>query len=163
MTHYIQDIKQILAQARQKAYTAINSAMVEAYWQIGKRIVEEEQDGKERADYGKEIIKTISEEMTKEFGKGFTDRNIRNFRQFYLTFSNPEIWKTLSSKLNWSHFQRVLRVADEKARMYYLQEAAKNTWLVRTLDRHISTLYYYRLLSSNAKEEMENEMSVPLG
>jgi len=92
MKNYIQDIKQILAQARQKAYTAVNAAMVEAYWQIGKRIVEEEQDGKERADYGKEIIQTISDEMTKEFGKGFTGRNIRNFRQFYLTFSNPEIW-----------------------------------------------------------------------
>lgn len=100
MNNYIQDIKQILAQARQKAYTAINSAMVEAYWQIGKRIVEEEQNGKERADYGKEIIQTISDEMTKEFGKGFTGRNIRNFRQFYLTFPNPVIWKTLSSKLS---------------------------------------------------------------
>ena len=101
---YIQEIKQILNQARQKVYVAINSAMVEAYWKIGKRIVEEEQNGKERADYGKEIIKNISDEMTREFGKGFTDRNIRNFRQFYITFPNTEIWKTLSSKLNWSHF-----------------------------------------------------------
>ena len=158
MKNYIQDIKQILAQARQKAYTAVNAAMVEAYWQIGKRIVEEEQDGKERADYGKEIIQTISDEMTKEFGKGFTGRNIRNFRQFYLTFSNPEIWKTLSSKLSWSHFQRVLKVSDEKARMYYLREAAENTWSVRTLDRNISTLYYQRLLSSDNKEVVKNEM-----
>ncbi len=158
MKNYIQDIKQILAQARQKAYTAVNAAMVEAYWQIGKRIVEEEQNGKERADYGKEIIQTISDEMTKEFGKGFTGRNIRNFRQFYLTFPNPEIWKTLSSKLSWSHFQRVLKVSDEKARMYYLREAAENTWSVRTLDRNISTLYYQRLLSSDNKEVVKNEM-----
>lgn len=158
MKNYIQDIKQILAQARQKAYTAVNAAMVEAYWQIGKRIVEEEQNGKERADYGKEIIQTISDEMTKEFGKGFTGRNIRNFRQFYLTFPNPEIWKTLSSKLSWSHFQRVLKVSDEKARMYYLREAAENTWSVRTLDRNISTLYYQRLLSSDNKEIVKNEM-----
>lgn len=158
MKNYIQDIKQILAQARQKAYTAVNAAMVEAYWQIGKRIVEEEQNGKERADYGKEIIQTISDEMTIEFGKGFTGRNIRNFRQFYLTFPNPEIWKTLSSKLSWSHFQRVLKVSDEKARMYYLREAAENTWSVRTLDRNISTLYYQRLLSSDNKEIVKNEM-----
>lgn len=158
MTHYIQDIKQILSQARQKAYIAINSAMVEAYWQIGKRIVSEEQNGKERADYGKEIIKTISEEMTKEFGKGFSKRTVWEIRQFYFTFPEFSIVRTLSAQLSWSHFQRVLKVADEKARMYYLQEAAENTWSVRTLDRNISTLYYQRLLSSNNKGEVENEM-----
>ena len=156
--NYIFEIKSILANARQKAYAAINSAMVEAYWEIGKRIMEEEQGGENRAAYGKEIIKNLSLELTKEFGKGFTDRNIRNFRQFYLVFPNEEIWKTLSSKLSWSHFQRVLKVSDENARMYYLQEAAQNSWSVRTLDRNISTLYYQRLLSSQIKKEVENEM-----
>ncbi|MCO5230213.1 MAG: PDDEXK nuclease domain-containing protein [Chitinophagales bacterium] len=156
--NYILEIKTILAQARQKAYTAINSAMVEAYWMIGKRIVEEEQGGEDRATYGKQIIQNVSAELTKEFGKGFTERNIRNFRQFYILFQEVSIWKTLFSKLQWSHFQRVLKVSDEKARTYYLNEAAANNWSIRTLDRNISTLYYQRLLSSQVKDDVENEM-----
>ncbi|AMA49410.1 MULTISPECIES: PDDEXK nuclease domain-containing protein [Flavobacterium] len=154
---YIQEIKQILSQARQKTYQAINTAMVEAYWNIGRKIVEEEQNGKERAQYGKEIIKTISIELTREFGKGFSERNIRKYRQFYQTFPEIEIWPTLSAKLNWSHFELIMRVQDEKARMYYLKEASENTWSVRTLDRNISTLYYYRLLSSNDKETIKGK------
>ncbi|MGI6319748.1 MAG: PDDEXK nuclease domain-containing protein [Bacteroidales bacterium] len=156
--NYIIEIKSILTQARQKAYSAINSAMVEAYWNIGKRIVEEEQNGADRAEYGKQIIQTISNELTKEFGKGFGERTIRNFRQFYLTFPKLEIRKTPFSKLSWSHFQRVLKVSNENARMYYLKEAAENTWSVRTLDRNISTLYYDRLIASKNKEEVEIEM-----
>lgn len=156
--NYLLEIKQILAQARQKAYSAINSAMLEAYWNIGKRIVEEEQNGADRAEYGKQIIQTISEELTQEFGKGFGERTIRNFRQFHLTFPELEIRKTLFSKLSWSHFQRVLKVSNEKARMYYLKEAAENMWSVRTLDRNISTLYYDRLLASSDKEVVQNEM-----
>lgn len=157
MENYISEIKSLLAQARQKAYSAINSAMVEAYWNIGKRIVEEEQNGADRAEYGKQIIETISKELTKEFGKGFSARNIRNFRQFYITFPELEIRKTLFSKLSWSHFQRVLKVSNKNARMYYLQEAAKNTWSVRTLDRNISTLYYDRLLASTDKDVVKKE------
>ncbi len=122
---YIVEIKQILSQARQKSYQAVNTAMVEAYWLIGKRIVEEEQNGKYRADYGKEIIKNISDEMTLEFGKGFSERTLREFRQFYLTFpkligyqsvieddSEQNIWRTPFAKLSWSHFQRVLRISN---------------------------------------------------
>ena len=154
---YIQDIKQILAQARQKSYQAINSAMVEAYWKIGEKIVLEEQQGKDRAEYGKEIIKTISNSLTQEFGKGFSERNIRKYRQFYLTFPSLENWPTLSTKLQWSHFEIVMRVPDENARIYYLTEAAQNTWSIRTLDRNISTMYYQRLLSSQNKETIEKE------
>lgn len=156
--NYIFEIKSILANARQKAYAAINSAMVEAYWEIGKRIVEEEQGGENRAAYGKEIIKNLSLELTKEFGKGFSTRTLWEIRQFYATFPEEEIVRTLSAQLSWSHFQRVLKVSDENARMYYLQEAAQNSWSVRTLDRNISTLYYQRLLSSQVKKEVENEM-----
>lgn len=155
---FISDIRQILAQARQKAYTAINSAMVEAYWKIGQKIVLEEQNGKERAEYGKELLKTLSKELTKDFGKGFSERNIRNFRQFYLSFPDFTIWQTLSAKLSWSHFQLVMKVADKNAQAYYLNEAAENMWSVRTLDRNISTLYYQRLLSSHNKEEVAKEM-----
>lgn len=132
--------------------------MVEAYWKIGEKIVLEEQNGKGRAQYGKQIVRTVSAELTNEFGKGFSERNIRKFRQFYLTFPDKKIWPTLSAKLNWSHFEIIMRVADEKARLYYLHEAADNTWSLRTLDRNISTLYYQRLLSSQAKEEVETEM-----
>lgn len=154
---YIQDIKQILAQAWQKSYQAINSAMVEAYWKIGEKIVLEEQQGKDRAEYGKEIIKLASKELTLEFGKGFSPRTLWEIRQFYLCFPQQQIVRTLSAQLSWSHFQRVLRVPDENARIYYLTEAAQNTWSIRTLDRNISTLYYQRLLSSQNKETIEKE------
>lgn len=156
--NYLLEIKQILAQARQKAYSAINSAMVEAYWNIGKRIVEEEQNGADRAEYGKQIIQTISEELTKDFGKGFSKRTIYEMRQFYNYFPNYQIMRTVFAQLSWSHFQRVLKVSNEKARMYYLKEAAENMWSVRTLDRNISTLYYDRLLASSDKEVVQNEM-----
>ena len=156
--NYINEVKEILKNARQKAYTAINSAMVEAYWEIGRRIVEEEQRGKERAEYGKEIIKNLSKELTEEFGKGFGERNIRNIRQFYVLFSDYEKWKSLISKLTWTHIQKVLRVSDEKARIFYLTEAAENMWSVRTLDRNISTLYYNRIVASIDKKIVENEM-----
>ena len=156
--NYINEIKKILRNARQKAYTAVNSAMVEAYWKIGRRIVEEEQSGRERAEYGKEIIKNLSKELTEEFGKGFGERNIRNIRQFYILFSDYEKWKSLISKLTWTHIQKVLRVSDEKARIFYLTEAAENMWSVRTLDRNISTLYYNRIVASIDKKIVENEM-----
>ena len=156
--NYINEIKRILKNARQKAYTAVNSAMVEAYWKIGRRIVEEEQSGRERAEYGKEIIKNLSKELTEEFGKGFGERNIRNIRQFYVLFSDYEKWKSLISKLTWTHIQKVLRVSDEKARIFYLTEAAENMWSVRTLDRNISTLYYNRIIASIDKKIVENEM-----
>lgn len=155
---YIQEIKQILAKARQKTYAAINSAMVEAYWKIGEKIVLEEQNGKERAEYGKAILKELSVALTEEFGKGFSERNLRNFRQFYNTFPEVEIWQTLSAKLSWSHFQLVMSVSNKDAQQYYLTEAAKEGWSVRTLDRNISTLYYQRLISSQVKEIVSKEM-----
>ena len=156
--NYISEIKKILKDARQKAYTAVNSAMVEAYWEIGRRIVEEEQNGKERAEYGKEILQNLSKELTEEFGKGYSYRTLREIRQFYLMFSDFEKWRTVSAKLTWSHFQKVLRVSNEKARIFYLTEAAENMWSVRTLDRNISTLYYNRIVASIDKKTVEDEM-----
>jgi hypothetical protein len=111
---FIIEIKQILSAARQKAYSAVNSAMVEAYWHIGKRIVEEEQRGKERATYGEEILKTLSIELTKEFGKGFGTRNLWDFRKFYLTFSELEIMHTLCAQLSWSHIRLIMRVENKQ-------------------------------------------------
>lgn len=156
--HYIQEIKQILSQARQKAYQAVNSTMVEAYWKIGERIVQEEQNGQSRAEYGKEVLQNLSIALTAEFGRGFSYRSLREIRQFYLTFSDVQKWRTLFAKLSWSHFQRVLKVTNPQARHYYLTEAAQNGWSVRTLDRNISTLYYDRLLASQDKVSVEQEM-----
>lgn len=156
--NYINEIKTILKNARQKAYTAVNSAMVEAYWEIGRRIVEEEQRGKERAEYGKEIVKNLSKELTEEFGKGFSRRTLWEMRKLYVYFSDYEKVRTLFAQLTWSHFQKVLRVSDEKARIFYLTEAAENMWSVRTLDRNISTLYYNRIIASIDKKTVEDEM-----
>ena len=155
---FITQIEQILEAARQNAYKAINTEMVNAYWHVGKRIVEEEQNGQERATYGKQLLKTLSEELTASFGKGFTERSLREYRQFYLLFDDFEIRRTLYAKLSWSHFQRILRVSNLKARNYYLKEAAENQWSVRTLDRNISTLYYDRLLLSQIEEPVKTEM-----
>ena len=156
--NYINEIKKILKNARQKAYTAVNSAMVEAYWEIGRRIVEEEQRGKERAEYGKEIVKNLSKELTEEFGKGFSRRTLWEMRKLYVYFSDYEKVRTLFAQLTWSHFQKVLRVSNEKARIFYLTEAAENMWSVRTLDRNISTLYYNRIVASIDKKTVEDEM-----
>ena len=159
MKQYITDIKEILEQARSKTYAAINAAMVEAYWKIGRRIVEEEQKGEERSEYGTGLIKHTSAELTKSLGRGFSETNVRNFRKFYLTFPNyQEIQQTVSAKLSWSHFQLIMRVSNKKARVFYLKEAALEHWSVRTLDRNISTLYYQRLLSSQDKEPVKKEM-----
>lgn len=115
--NYINEIKAILSNARRQAYRAINSAMIEAYWKIGERIVLEEQNGKERADYGKEILQNLSAILTQEFGKGFSYRSLREIRQFYLTFADVEKWRTLFAKLTWSYFQRVLKVSNEQAHL----------------------------------------------
>ncbi len=172
---YIGEIAQILAQARQKAYTAVNNAMVEAYWLIGKRIVEEEQQGSNRAKYGEELIQTLSKALTTDFGKGFSPTHLKNIRKFYIVFSslpigqtvsdqsNSPIGQTLSAKLSWSHFERLIRVEDEQARNYYLKEAAEQNWSVRTLDRNISTLYYQRLVASQKKEVVQQEMAEKTG
>ncbi|MCC6700113.1 MAG: DUF1016 family protein [Fluviicola sp.] len=157
----IADIKLMLNAARKQAYQAINSAMVEVYWKIGQRIVEEEQKGQNRAEYGAHLLSTLSNELTSEFGKGFSERNPRNFRQFYSCFPEDGIWKTLSAKLSWSHYQLVLKLSDEKARLFYLKEASENMWSVRTLDRNISTLYYQRLIATQ-KKETENETNLKL-
>ena len=128
--------------------------MVEAYWNIGKQIVKYEQNGNSRAKYGKYIIKELSIRLTKDFGKGYSSRNLRNMRQFYLTFP---IWQTLSAKLSWSHYQLIMRVENKKAREYYINEAAKSNWSVRALERQIGTHYYERLISSKDKSIVELE------
>ena len=152
-TTFYSDIRQILQNARNRAYSEINRAMVEAYWIIGKRIVEEEQGGKTKAEYGKKLLENLSRNLTHEFGKGFSYANLRNFRQFYLTYPNKDICYTPCSKLSWSHNRLIMRLENAKARIYYLAEAVQQGWSVRQLQRNINTLYYERLLSSQQPTE----------
>ena len=160
---FYEEVRALLFQARQKAYTSINFAMVEAYWQIGRRIVEEEQMGKERADYGTFLIKELSRQLTGEFGKGFAVANLKNFRQFYQTFPDFLNSYTPRSFLAWSHYRLIMRVDNPKAREYYLREAAEQNWSTRQLERNIHTLYYERLLASSDKHALapQNEPEKP--
>ena len=125
ITTFFTDIKQILQQARSKAHFAVNSAMVEAYWLIGKRIVEEEQNGKKRAAYGKGILKNLAKSLSSEFGKGLDERELRRIRQFYICFP---IRDTVRPELSWSHYRLLISVSDENARSYYVNEAAEQHW-----------------------------------
>lgn len=146
------DVLQILLTARQKAYSAINTAMVEAYWLIGKRIVEEEQQGAKRAAYGEGIIKELSKELKNEFGKGFSVANLENFRKFYLTFADNQNSYALRRELTWTHYRLIMRVENPDARTYYIKECAEQMWSTRTLERNLNTFYYERLLSTQNKK-----------
>jgi len=130
--------------------------MVQTYWQIGKMIVDDEQKGEMRAAYGKKQLEQISNALTCEFGKGFDATNLRNMRRFYLTFP---IQETLSLKLSWSHYCKIMRIENLNAREWYSQEVIANNWSVRALERQIGTLYYERLLSSSDKVPVIEEAS----
>ena len=155
----INDMKSIVENGRNTAYQSVNAAMVMTYWQLGKRIVQEEQNGNKRAEYGTNLIKLLSDELTEAFGKGFSARALRQFRQFYLVFSDIEKWNACVPYLTWTHFRSLMRIDNEAARLWYLREAVDQTWSARTLDRNISTQYYERLLLSQNKEPVEKEMS----
>ena len=148
------DIKQILLEARQKAYRATAFAMIEGFWLIGERIVKEEQQGNVRANYGEQIIAQLS----KELGKGFSERTLRDYRKFYLLFPEQKDLAHVCAKLSWSHIRLIMRVENTQARNYYLQETAEQHWSVRTLERNINTLYYQRLLASQRKDIVVEEM-----
>ena len=144
ISSFIADIKQIVNTGRMSDYSAVNAALIATYWNIGRRIVEEEQHGKERAEYGTELIKMLAKELTHEFGTGFSERYLRSFRQFYLAIPNYEIWKSRFPNLLWTHIFRTLRVGDETAIRWYLEMASQEMWSVQTLDRNISSQYYER-------------------
>ena len=153
-------IKSILARARKQTYHAINFAMVESYWMIGRTIVEHEQHGETRAAYGKRILKELADRLTVDFGKGFDERELRKMRQFYLTF---QIRDTLRPELTWSHYRRLISVEDNQARLWYMNEAADGVWSTRQLDRQISSLYYERLLASRDKDPVMREAQEKMG
>lgn len=154
----INDLHALVEASRDSAYKAVNSAMLDMYWNIGKRIVEEEQKGDQRAEYGKKLLKTLSDDLTANYGKGFSDRNLRYYRKFYIMFPDKEIWNACVPNLTWTHFRALLRVDDEDARIWYMREAYESGWSTRTLDRNIGTQYYYRLLQSPKKDAVISEM-----
>ncbi len=141
---FISDIKRIVDEGRRIAYGAVNAVMIETYWHIGRRIVEQEQKGEKRAEYGTQLIEMLSDELTHTYGKGFSGRYLRAFRQFYLVVPDIEIWKSRFPNLTWTHIFRTLRVDDETAIRWYLETAAKESWSVRTLNRNIETQYFER-------------------
>ncbi|MDG6881841.1 Uncharacterized conserved protein [Phocoenobacter uteri] len=149
-----QSIAQIIEQARKQVKQTVNSAMVQCYWDIGRLLVEDEQQGQQRAEYGKYVLQNLSERLTTMYGKGFDISNLRNMRQFYLAFP---IRDTLCRELSWSHYRRLIRVEDPSARQWYLQETIEQNWSVRALDRQISVLYYERLLASQNKSVVAQE------
>ena len=185
----VNDLRSIVSKARSKAFAAVNYSLVERNWRIGQRIVEQEQNGASRAEYGKHVIEVASAALTEEFGKGFSYTNIANYKRFYLTFNNLQILQTVSEEFNnpiqqtlpakssaphkedkaestqselrllpWSHYERLIRVEDKKAREWYAKEAFNKGWSYRTLNRNINTLYYERLLMSKKKRPVVDEM-----
>lgn len=170
-----QQVVELLQNARQEVLRTVNSTMTITYFEIGRIIVEEEQNGKDRAEYGKQLLKGLSQQLTKEFGKGFSIRNLEFIRKFYLTYSNSESLsrilqiqksqsltrefnsektKSLISffKLTWTHYLFLMRIDDEKERRFYKIESEKHNWSVRELKRQYDSALYTRLALSRDKE-----------
>jgi predicted nuclease of restriction endonuclease-like (RecB) superfamily len=156
---FLDSLKDIVKSARKYAYSSICFAQVQSNWQLGKRIVEQIQKGKDKAEYGKHILKIASESLTEEFGKGYDESNLRYMRLFYKTFP---ICDALRHELSWTHYRSLIKIENEDARIWYMNEAANSMWSTRQLDRQISTLYYDRLLASHDKkiviEEAEEKL-----
>ena len=185
-TIFVNDLRTIVSAARDASYRMANLMQVAQNWLIGRRIVEQEQQGKIRAEYGKHVVELASQVLTKEFGQGFSETQIKSFRKFYLTFSDLQIQQTMPAEfksrlrqirqtmpaesvtdgialpvqLSWSHYERLIRVADPEARIWYMHEAATQQWDYRTLKRNIDSQYYYRLAQTPKpqKQEVIDEM-----
>lgn len=158
MTALINDVRSIVESGLRKAYKNANAIIVITYWQVGRRIVEEEQQGERRAEYGSQIINVLSANLRRTYAKGYTSRDLRSYRQFYLYFSDLEIWYSRVPNLTWTHFRTLLSVTSDDARYWYVKEASREMWSVRTLARNIGSQYYHRLLQSPKKESVIAEM-----
>ena len=183
---FISDLRTIVSAARDTSYRMANLMQVVQNWLIGRRVVVQEQQGKARADYGKHVIELASQSLTEEFGRGFSETQLRNYRKFYLAFNNLQLQQTVPAEfrsrlasiqqtmpaesvsdgialpiqLSWSHYERLIRVADPEARLWYMQEAATQQWDYRTLKRNIDSQYYYRLIQTPEvkRQEVADEM-----
>jgi predicted nuclease of restriction endonuclease-like (RecB) superfamily len=142
----IQQIQSVISNAQTKAIRAVDNERVLMYWQIGKIIFEEEQEGKDRADYGKFLIKSISDEFQPQFGTGFTIRQLEMNRQFYRTFPNTN---ALRSQFNWTHYRTLIRIDNQDKKAFYIAETEKNNWTARQLERQVNSQLFERLLVSN--------------
>ncbi|MEK7256091.1 MAG: DUF1016 N-terminal domain-containing protein, partial [Bacteroidota bacterium] len=149
-----QAARQIILSARAKAYAVINTEMVSAYWKVGQLIVEEEQNGQERAGYGKAIIAGLAERLTAEFGSGYSQSSLKYFRQFYLTYP---IRHAVRGELTWTHYRLLLGVKNERARQFYEEESIRSGWGTRALERQIHSFYHERLLASSDRAGVEAE------
>lgn len=147
-------VAELISAARQQVRTTVNQAMVMTYWQIGQMIVEDEQAGSEKAEYGKAVLKDLSERLTRRFGKGFDTSNLRHMRRFYTTFP---IRDALRPDLSWTHYRLLLKVENEGAREWYVREAGSEGWSTRALKRQINSFYYERLLASQDKKPVKTE------
>jgi len=147
-TRFVDDIRRIIERGRRQAYAAASQMAVATYWSIGKRIIEEEQHGAERAQYGKQLIKNLSVELTREYGKGYGKRSLEQYRQFYLSFKDLEIANACVRNLTWTHFRIIMREATPEGRAWYVKEASEQMWGTRTLERNVSTQYYGRRMAS---------------
>lgn len=183
---FVEDVRHIISAAKEHAFKTANLMVVVSNWLVGQRIVLQEQNGKNRAEYGKRVIAIASQELTKSFGKGYGETTLRNYRKFYLQFRNMSIQQPVLAKLtsnvgsiqqpmlaesdsclfefrpqlSWMHYERLMRVEDPKARIWYMNAAADNQWSYRTLARNIATQYYYRLMQTPGEMQkmVEDEM-----
>lgn len=151
MEQRLAEIRQIITEAKERAVRSVNHALTVMYWQIGRVIVEEEQQGAERAGYRQYLLKSLSEQLVTEFGDGFSRRQLELFRQFYLTYP---IANAVRSQLTWTHYKLLIRIDEEDKRAFYQAEAEKNAWSVRQLERQINSLLYERLLLSQDRESV---------
>lgn len=151
LSELIQDIQRIIFQSRERAVRSVNTERVLMYWQIGKRIFEEEQNGKDRAEYGLYLIKNLSEKLREDFGNGFSPRNLELMRSFFRSFP---IAQTLSTQLSWSHYSMLLSIDNQDKREFYIAEIKKNNWSVREFERQLNSQFYERLLLSTNKESL---------
>ena len=149
-----EEICNLLNKSRESIISSVNSTMTKTYYLIGKWFVEEEQNGNERAEYGKNLIKELSEKLLKKFGKGFSERNLEQMRMFYIKYSKSQ---TLSAefKLSWSHYLILMRIEDINARNFYEIEAFENNWSLRELKRQVNSSLYERLVLSKDKEKVK--------
>jgi hypothetical protein len=159
---FYRDIKCLLVNVREDAYKKINSLMVETYWEIGRKIVEQEQKGKGRAGYGEYLITELSKYLGDTLGRGFSIANLKNFRQFYLVFRENQKLYTLCRELSWSHIRLIMRIDDDRAKEFYLTESRREGWSVRILQRNIKSRYFERLLSSCSASDEIGQMQSPV-
>ena len=151
------EIRELLLNARQHVAVQVNTELLSTYWNVGRIIVEHEQENKERADYGKQTLKQLSKDLTKEFGKGFSVSNLQFMRRFY---QNYQIQQTVSVKLSWSHYCELLTISDADKRSFYEKESINSGWSIRELKRQISTSLYERLLLSEGKTNKETVLAL---